>query len=351
MKNLFTLAFMALVMVLASCNNQPAVDPAQAFADSVKAMAAKSFAVLPTSAENPANAGTAEKIALGKALYFDVRLSKNQTQSCNTCHNLATYGVDNLPTSKGDNGAQGTRNSPTSLNAMLHVAQFWDGRNKDVEEQAGGPILNPVEMGIKDTASMIAVLKKIPEYQTMFAAAFPGQTDAITYDNLTDAIGAFERTLLTPSKFDEFIAGNTQALSPEEIKGLKTFMDVGCTTCHSGALLGGNMFMKFGLSVNYWELTKSAVIDSGKYVVTKNPADMFVFKVPSLRNIEKTFPYFHDGSVADLKDAIQIMAKTTLNKELSTEEVESINTFLKSLTGTVPAEVLQETPATAVAAQ
>jgi cytochrome c peroxidase len=339
-----TLISLVLIsLVVLSCNNSPKTTELATPVlnkDSLMGVAAKMFAVLPTEAPNPNNALSPEKIALGKALYYDKLLSKDQTQSCNTCHNLETFGVDNLPTSKGDNGAIGTRNSPTVLNAALHIAQFWDGRNKDVEEQAGGPVMNPVEMGMPSEKIVISRLKENANYKAMFAAAFPGEKDPINFKNMTFAIGAFERTLLTPSKFDEFLAGNKDALSDEEVKGLKTFMDAGCTTCHSSALLGGNMFMKFGLSVNYWELTKSEVIDSGKYVVTKNAADMFVFKTPSLRNIEMTYPYFHDGSVTDLKESIQIMAKTELNKELSPAEVEEISTFLKTLNGKVAESAL-----------
>jgi cytochrome c peroxidase len=190
-------------------------------------------------------------------------------------------------------------------------------------------------MAIPDEAFVLDRIKKVPEYQELFKSSFPDDENPFTYKNLTYAIGAFERTLLTPSIFDEYLASNT-GLNDEQIKGLKTFMDVGCTTCHSGSLLGGTMLMKFGLSTNYWELTKSTVIDSGKYHVTGNQADLFVFKTPSLRNIDKTGPYFHDGSVTDLNDAIQIMAKTELNKELSTDEVNSIALFLNTLTGDIP---------------
>jgi len=343
MKHLLPLVLITFIIGFISCNNNK-VDEETAKMNAEKSavhnMATKFFMALPSSADNPANALTDQKIALGKALYYDVRLSKDETQSCNTCHNIATYGVDNSPTSKGDDGGFGTRNSPTTFNAALHIAQFWDGRNADVEQQAGGPILNPVEMGIPSEEFIIERLKGVDEYKEMFAASFPDDADPINYKNLTYAIGAFERTLLTPSKFDNYLTGDTLALNDAEIQGLKTFMDVGCTTCHSGALLGGNMYMKFGLSTNYWDLTKSTAIDSGKYAVTNNEGDMFVFKVPSLRNIEKTGPYFHDGSVADIKDAIQIMGKTELNKELTTEQVDEINTFLSTLTGEIPKEAL-----------
>lgn len=297
------------------------------------------FQVLPDKANNPENEVTPEKVKLGKVLYFDNRLSKDQTQSCNTCHNLDTYGVDNLPVSPGDNGGNGTRNSPTTLNAALHISQFWDGRNKDVEEQAGGPVLNPVEMAMPNEEAVVERLSKVEMYQKMFKEAFPNDEQAITFKNMQYAIGAFERTLLTPSKFDKFIAGDETALNEEEQAGLKSYIDNGCTTCHSGSLLGGNMLQKFALFGNYWDLTNSAVVDSGRYAETKNEADMFIFKVPSLRNVEKTFPYFHDGSVADLGEAVKIMGKTELNKDLSDEDIKSIVVFLNTLTADLPADV------------
>jgi len=297
------------------------------------------FKVLPDNANNSNNEVTPEKVSLGKVLYFDNRLSKDKTQSCNSCHNLETYGVDNLPTSPGDNGGNGTRNSPTTLNSALHVSQFWDGRNKDVEEQAGGPVLNPVEMAMPNEEAVVERLSKVEMYQKMFKEAFPNDEKAITFKNMQYAIGAFERTLLTPSKFDKFIAGDETALTEQEQTGLKSFIDNGCTTCHSGSLLGGNMLQKFALFGNYWDLTNSSVVDSGKYAETKNKADMFIFKVPSLRNIEKTFPYFHDGSVANLGEAVKIMGKTELNKDLSDEDVKNIVIFLNTLTADLPADV------------
>jgi cytochrome c peroxidase len=294
------------------------------------------FKVLPKTAENPDNKITDEKIKLGKILYYDKRLSMNETQSCNTCHNLATYGVDNLPTSPGDNGKPGTRNSPTVLNAALQFVQFWDGREPDVEAQAGGPVLNPAEMAMPDEKTVINRLSKTEMYPQLFKAAFPDEENPVTYDNLKKAIGAFERTLITPTRFDEFLAGKTDALNQAEQKGLKTFMEVGCTTCHIGENLGGTMYQKFGLFGDYAELTKSKTIDNGRFDVTKNESDKFMFKVPILRNIEKTYPYFHDGSVADLNEAVKIMAKLELNKDLTDEQINDIVTFLKSLTADIP---------------
>jgi len=298
------------------------------------------FQPLPDNAPKDNNALTPEKIALGKKLYYDKRLSKNETISCNDCHNLETYGVDNEATSKGDDGEFGDRNSPTVLNAALHFVQFWDGRAEDVEEQAGGPVLNPIEMGIPDEDFLIERLSKIDEYGQMYANAFPGEDKPLSYVNTQKAIGAFERTLLTPSPFDDFLNGDYSALSDDQKAGLKSFMEVGCTTCHTGSLLGGNMYHKFGLFSDYWEHTGSEKVDEGRFAETGNEVDKFMFKVPSLRNVEKTFPYYHDGSVDNMNEAIQIMAITQLNKDLTDIEVKNIGEFLKSLTGEIPKEAL-----------
>lgn len=296
------------------------------------------FISLPSSAENPDNKSSAEKIALGHKLYFDNQLSKDHHISCNSCHNLASYGVDLLPTSPGDAGKNGDRNSPTVLNAALHTAQFWDGRAKDVEEQAGGPIVNPVEMAIPDKAYLVSRLSKIPEYQELFKKAFPNEANPITYDNIQKAIASFERELLTPSRFDQYLNGDKKALSLQEKRGLSTFINVGCTTCHNGVAIGGASFQKFGVYGNYWDYTKSSKIDDGRFNVTKLEANKYQFKVPSLRNIEKTAPYFHDGSINDLGKAVEIMAKAQLNYDLNEEEKNNLVAFLKSLTGSVPAE-------------
>jgi cytochrome c peroxidase len=334
-----------LILILAlfaigswSCNQVPQkanVDPFPGLMDKAKA----TFSPLAKVADNPDNPITQEKVALGQALYFDKRMSKEGTISCNSCHNLDTYGVDNEPTSLGDGGERGGRNSPTVLNAAYHFAQFWDGRAKDVEEQAGGPILNPIEMSMPDQDFVIKRLQGIKGYQEMFAKAFPGQQDPINYNNVQKAIAAFERGLITPSRFDQYLSGNQTALTNEEKKGLQTFMDAGCTACHSGTVLGGQMYQKFGLAGNYWDFTHSSKVDNGRFLVTKNEADKYIFKVPSLRNVEKTHPFFHDGSISDLNQAVKIIAKLQLNKDLTDQEVNEIVTFLKTLTGTVPADL------------
>lgn len=294
------------------------------------------FPVLPASADNPDNPITEDKVKLGKILYFDNRLSMNQTQSCNTCHDLSNFGVDNKPTSEGDDGSIGVRNSPTVLNAALHTTQFWDGRAKDVEEQAGLPILNPIEMAITTEEFLVKRLSGVDMYMELFAKAYPEEENPLTFMNIKKAIGAFERTLLIPCKFDKYLAGERNALTLDEKKGLNTFIISGCVTCHTGSLLGGNMFQKFGVYANYWDLTGSVVIDSGRYQETRMDADLFMFKVPSLRHVTKTHPYYHDGSVSSLEATIKIISKTNLNKDLPDEEARSILIFLETLTGEVP---------------
>ncbi len=339
------LAVALFLAAMVSCSQQPKSNDTSTEVDLTNASnqfegllekAQKTFGILPEVAESEANPLTKEKIALGKMLYFDNRLSKDNKQSCNTCHNVATYGVDNLPTSKGNDGGFGDRNSPTTFNAAFHIAQFWDGREPDVEAQAGGPILNPVEMAMHSEGAVVERLKKIDDYVNSFAVAFPEDNDPITYDNLKKAIGAYERKLVTPSPFDKYLEGDENALSVAEKQGLQTFMNSGCVTCHSGNLLGGTMYQKFGLmGGNYWEHTGSEKIDNGRFAITENEYDKYVFKVPSLRNIEKTYPYFHDGSVNDLKDAVMIMAKLQVPQEVTEAQADEIVTFLKSLTGKV----------------
>lgn len=345
MKKYLLLPVAALTFI-AACNNQPqpaAENKPAEVSPSDKELLENAKAMFPVLAavENPDNKVTPEKVALGKMLYYDTRLSKTGNNSCNSCHNLNTFGVDNLPTSKGDNGKFGTRNSPTSLNAATHEFQFWDGRAKNVEEQAGMPILNPAEMAMPSKDFVVKKLKGITQYQDMFKAAFPEEKDALTYANLEKAIGAFERTLITPSAFDKFLGGDANALTAEEKDGLKQFMSVGCNSCHMGANLGGNMFQKFGVYADYRTLTHSTIADNGKKDLTKQDLDKDMFKVPGMRNVAKTAPYFHDGSVADLKEAVKIMGKLQLNKDLSDAQVNAITAFLGSLTADVPADVKQ----------
>lgn len=296
------------------------------------------FEALPEDAENAANPVTDEKVALGHMLYFDSRLSLTGNNSCNSCHKLATFGVDKLPTSPGDNGGFGDRNSSTTLNAALHSTQFWDGRAGDVEEQAGMPILNPVEMAIPSKDFLVERLSGIDLYHEAFAEAFPEAEVPLSYENIQNAIAAFERELITPSRVDEYLRGQHDALTEQEKKGMLIFALSGCTQCHNGALLGGNSFQKFGVYGDYWDHTGSEHIDEGRFTVTGNESEKYLFKVPSLRNIAETEPYFHDGSVDDLEESIRIMARIQLDKDLTDEQVANMVAFLEALTGEVPDE-------------
>jgi cytochrome c peroxidase len=304
-------------------------DAAAMVLDAVRQQARAFLPALPAEAPNPENPVTPAKVELGRMLYYDERLSVNHDISCNTCHLLDRHGVDGLPTSTGHRNQRGDRNAPTVYNAALHLAQFWDGRAADVEEQAKGPILNSVEMAMPSEDVVVATLESIPGYTSRFAAAFPEDEQPITYDNMARAIGAFERQLLTPSPFDAFLAGDDSALTEAQVAGLETFLSSGCPTCHVGPVIGGAMYRKMGLVKPY------PTEDPGRQVVTGDEADLHVFKVPSLRNIAHTGPYLHDGSIESLEAVIRIMATHQLGIELSASQVASIRTFLDALTGEV----------------
>lgn len=333
------LSGLVLGITLISCKNSSS-DQKDATLSDIKALTAEEENQLYTQASSlfgsvsslPDNTSSEEMIALGKMLYHDTRLSKDQTISCASCHQLDKYGVDNLAFSPGDTRELGGRNSPSAYYSSLHAMSFWDGRAKDVEEQAGGPILNPVEHNIPSEAFLEKRLQGVDEYKTIFAKVYPGTAQPITFANITKAIGAFERQLNPPSRFDKWIDGEKDALTVDEKVGLKTFIESGCITCHSGIAFGGGMLQKFGLFGDYWELTKSKKIDFGRHDVTKEEGDKYFFKVPSLRNIAMTYPYFHDGSVDDLDEAVRIMGTLQNGKDLSDAEVNSIVVFLKSLT-------------------
>jgi cytochrome c peroxidase len=328
--------WLALALAAAACSQEPAPAPpagpapAAAAAPDPAALRERAKAVLgalPDEAASDANPVTDAKVALGRMLYYDPRFSKNQDLSCNSCHDLATNGADAGPTSVGHRGQRGERNAPTVYNAAFQFAQFWDGRAADVEEQAKGPELNPVEMAMPSGDAVVVVLRSIPGYLPLFQAAFPGEADPIGYDNLGRAIGAFERRLVTPSRFDAFLEGQDQALTEEELEGLALFLDVGCTTCHNGPGVGGRLFQKLGLVKPY------PTADPGRAKVTGQAADEGFFKVPSLRNAAKTAPYFHDGSLATLADVVPIMARHQLGRELEPDQVTAIVAFLGSLSG------------------
>lgn len=276
-----------------------------------------------------ADKDTPEKIALGKKLFFDKRLSINDTQSCASCHRLEGRfaGADSLPNSPGAKGKLGTRNTPTVLNAGWQFSQFWDGRSPDLTEQAKQPILNPIEMGMPDELAVVGKLKGIDEYQKMFAAAFPDVAEPLTYHNMAESIAAFERTLRSESRFDDFMNGDTTALTRQELKGLDTYLSLGCAKCHDGALLGGGLFERLE---QYGTYTNQK--DLGRYEVTKDESDRMVFKVPQLRNVLLTAPYFHDGGIATLEEAIQLMVRLVLDRKVSDQQVSEVVSFLGSLT-------------------
>ena len=294
------------------------------------------FAPLPQTVPAKTAGPIEARVTLGRMLFYDARLSRSQTISCNSCHDLSKYGVDGAPTSVGFKGQHGDRNSPTVYNAAAHFAQFWDGRAADVEGQAKGPVLNPVEMAMPSGEAVVAVLKSIPEYVAAFQKAFPDDKEPLTYDNVSLAIGTFERGLLTPSRWDRFLEGDKTALTADEQAGFHEFVAAGCGTCHAGALMGGNLYQRIGLMKPYPDT------DPGRYQVTKVESDRAMFKVPSLRNVAKTAPYFHNGKVGSLDQAVVQMADYQLDKQLTPAEVSSIVTFLNTLTGDLPAQYIQK---------
>jgi len=267
---------------------------------------------------------------LGKKLFFDPRLSKSGFISCNSCHNLSMGGTDNLKTSIGHNWHEGPINSPTVLNSSMNLAQFWDGRAADLKAQAGGPIANPGEMGFSHELA-VSVLQSIPAYVAEFKKNFG--SDKVTIDEVTNAIAAFEETLVTPnSRFDKWLKGDKKALNADETAGYKLFKESGCVACHNGPAVGGNSYQKMGVVEPY----TTANMAEGRSAVTGKDADRFNFKVPTLRNVELTYPYFHDGGAATLKDAVNTMARVQLGKKFTDSENAKIVAFLKTLTGDQP---------------
>jgi len=277
-------------------------------------------------------------VELGKKLYFDPRLSKSGFISCNSCHNLSMGGTDNLKTSIGDHWHQGPINAPTVLNSSMNVAQFWDGRAADLKEQAGGPIANPGEMAFTHMLAL-EVLESIPAYVREFTQVFG--PDCINIDQVTEAIAEFEKTLVTPNgRFDLWLQGDANAITAEELAGYQLFKSSGCVACHMGPAVGGSSFQKMGLVAPYE--TKNTA--QGLADVTGNDADRFKFKVPTLRNVELTYPYFHDGEAATLNQAVAIMGHLQLGKNFEQADIDQIVAFLKTLTGEQPAFVLPLLP-------
>lgn len=270
-------------------------------------------------------------VELGRMLFFEERLSKSQELSCNSCHALDRYGADAEPTSKGHGGRRGVRNAPTVYHAAGHFEQFWDGRVATIEEQALQALLNPVEMAAPSERYVVRMLSSIPEYVAAFERAFPEEKGPVSFANVGRALGAFERKLTTRARWDDYLEGKARALSDEEVEGLKLFTNLGCMGCHTGEFLGGSMYEKVGL-VEPWPRQE----DQGRFEVTQRAADRMMFKVPSLRNVGETAPYFHDGSAATLHEAVSMMGRHQLGLQLESAEVDAIVIWLESLTGPLP---------------
>jgi cytochrome c peroxidase len=302
----------------------------------IRSQAQGLFKPLPATMTSDENPITPEKVALGRLLFFETRVSIDGTVSCSRCHEPSLHATDALPKPIGAEHRVNPRNSPTVLNAALQISAHWRGDRKNVEDQATKALTGLASFGNPNFDVAMARLRAIPGYPELFAKAFPGEADPVTPDNWGKAIGAYERTLVTPSPFDAYLNGDDGALSPDAEAGLREFMQAGCPACHNGVGVGGGMYQKFGLVEDYWKATGSKQIDKGRFDVTKNPADTYVFKVPTLRNVAVTPPYFHDGSVATLSEAVRIMARVQLGKTLNPEQVTRIVAFLGSLTGKLP---------------
>jgi len=281
------------------------------------------------------NPASPEKVELGRMLYFDPRLSESHLISCQTCHNVGLAGVDLQETSTGHGWQRGPRNAPTVLNAVYNIAQFWDGRAKDLAEQAKGPVQAGVEMNSTPELA-VGTLKSMPGYEKAFAAAFPDKEDPVTFDNMAKAIEVFEATLITPNApFDKYLKGDAGVLSAQEKKGLSLFMNKGCAGCHNGINVGGQGYFPFGL-VKKPGADILPPEDKGRYAVTKTASDEYVFKAPSLRNIARTPPYFHSGQVWNLETAVAVMGSAQLGATLTEQETRDIEAFLVSLNGDLP---------------
>lgn len=315
---------------------------------------ATDWQALPETAPAPADNPTTEaKVELGKMLYMDPRFSSTGTVSCNSCHNVMEGGDDSRSVSMGVHGKTGGRNAPTVWNSAFHSVQFWDGRVPLLEDQAKGPVANPVEMGMKDVDTAMERVRRIPGYKAYFDKAF-GE-NSMTVDNAAKAVAAFERTLITPnSSYDKYVKGDKKAMSEQQVRGMNKFASSGCTSCHSGAAfngpqmkLGEGFFTKFPtFTDNSYVAQYKLADDKGRQEVTGNKADANIFRTPTLRNITDTAPYFHNGSVNDLAEAVRVMAKTQLNKDLPDADVNDIVAFLGALTGEYPEITMPRLPAT-----
>ena len=316
---------------------------------------AADWQALPEQAPAPAdNPTTPEKVELGRMLYMEPRFSSTGTISCNSCHNVMLGGEDNRAVSMGVHGQTGGRSAPTVWNSGFSSSQFWDGRANTLEDQAKGPVVNPIEMGMSELEEAMNRVRDIPGYRPWFEKAF-GSDNPMTVDNAARAVAAYERTLVTPnSPFDRYVKGDKQAMSEQQLRGMKLFADSGCVSCHSGPAFNGpvmepgaGFFMKFPTFTDSEYVAKYGFLDdTGRFTVTGKGVDRHVWKVPTLRNIEITAPYFHNGSVKTLDEAVRVMAKTQLNKDLADQQVADINAFLSALTGEFPEQSMPRLPMT-----
>ncbi|MDA8082513.1 MAG: c-type cytochrome [Nitrospiraceae bacterium] len=316
--------------------------PYGAFAADDEALIKRASQILgPLPASMPAdqNPITPEKIKLGKMLYYEPRISVDGAVSCSKCHPVALYGADGLKKSVGHNCKGNPRNDPSVFNAASQISEHWIGNRTSVEDQAKQALIGPPAFGMPSYEAVEKILRSYKEYETLFKAAFPSDKEPVTADNFAKAVGAFERTMITPAPFDAFLSGTKDAMTVQQKRGLGTFIDQGCVGCHFSPYVGGQMYQKFGMFEPYQKYTKSDKVDEGRYAVTKNESDRFVFKVPVLRNVAMTPPYFHDGSVDRLEDAVRIMGKIQLGRDLTKEQVQDIVSFLHALTGKIPEEV------------
>jgi len=298
------------------------------------------WGALPSAMPSDQNPITPAKVKLGKMLFYESRISIDGTVSCAKCHPIGLYAADGLKKAIGNNCRELPRNSPTIFNAAIQISQHWNGNRSSVEDQAKQSVVGPPAYGMPSYEAVEKILRGMPEYVRLFREAFPAGSEAVTMDNFAGAVGAFERTLVTPAPFDDFVQGQSGALTEQQKRGLTAMLEAGCLSCHSSPYGGGQMYRKFGVFAPYWDYTKSSPVDEGRFTVTKNEADKYVFKVPVLRNVAMTRPYFHDGSVDRLEQAVWIMAKVQLGKELTKEQAGDIVSFLGSLTGRIPADAL-----------
>jgi cytochrome c peroxidase len=302
------------------------------------ARAKVSFGALPSAPADPP-----DQVALGRRLFFETRLSADGKIGCVSCHLPVHWGTDGLPRARGVFERENPRNSPTVFNAAYQIAAHWRADRESVEDQARRALLGKPSFGLASEEEALAKLRALPApYPEAFRRAFPKDQDPVSTQNFALALGAYERTLLTPSPFDAFLGGDENALAAPARAGLAAFMDEGCVDCHNGPLVGGRSLRKFGIHTDYAPLTHSAPVDAGRFDITKDEKDRYVFKVASLRNVAQTAPYFHDGSVATLPEAIDIMAQAQLGKHLPAERIASIASFLATLTGPVPATFAPE---------